>query len=111
MIASNCAGDIVAKREIESIGEVLAALTQQGPLAVRLRHALIWKHWESIAGAELSRFGAPLGVRDGTLYVEVSGPVWMHRFAYAKQAILDQIVAVTQGTDIEDLFIRLKYEE
>ncbi len=111
MIAFDCIGGIVAKKEIESIGEVLAALSQQGPLAVRLRHALIWKHWESIAGAELARFGAPLGVRDGTLYVEVAGPVWMHRYAYAKQAILDQIIVVTQGRDIEDLFIRLKYEE
>lgn len=99
------------KKEIESIGDVLAGLTHRGELAVRLRHALIWKHWDSIAGAELARFGAPLGVRDGTLYVEVAGPVWMHRYAYAKQSILDQIAAVTSGNDVEDLFIRLKYEE
>ena len=99
------------KKEIESIGEVLAALSQRGELAVRLRHALIWKHWELIAGVELARFGAPLGVRDGTLYVEAAGPVWMHRFAFAKQAILDEIAAVTRADDIEDLFIRLKYDE
>jgi len=101
----------VPKKRIESIGEVLAGLTQRGELAVRLRHALIWKHWDSIAGAELARFGAPLGVRDGVLYVEVAGPVWMHRFAYAKQAILDQIEVVTGAADVEDLFIRLKYDE
>ena len=101
----------MAKKDIQSIGEVLAGLTQRGELAVRLRHALIWKHWDAIAGAELARFGAPLGVRDGVLYVEVAGPVWMHRYAYAKQAILDQIVAVTSGRDVEDLFIRLKYED
>lgn len=101
----------MAKKQIESIGDVLASLTHRGALAVRLRHALIWKHWDAIAGAELARFGAPLGVRDGTLYVEVEGPVFMHRYAYAKQAILDQIEAVTGAKDVEDLFIRLKYED
>jgi predicted nucleic acid-binding Zn ribbon protein len=101
----------VPKKQIQSIGEVLAGLTQRGELAVRLRHALIWKHWESIAGADLARFGAPLGVRDGVLFVEVAGPVWMHRYAYAKQDILDQIEVVTRAADVEDLFIRLKYDE
>ena len=101
----------MAKKDIQSIGEVLAGLTQRGELAVRLRHALIWKHWEAIAGAELAKFGAPLGVRDGTLYVEVAGPVWMHRYAYAKQAILDQIEVVTRANDVEDVFMRLKYDE
>lgn len=101
----------MAKKEIQSIGEVLAGLTQQGELAVRLRHALIWKHWDAIAGEKLARFGAPLGVRDGTLYVEVAGPAWMHRYAYAKQAILDQIDAVTNSNDVDDLFIRLKNDD
>lgn len=101
----------MSKQEIESLGEVLAALTQKGDLGVRLRHALIWQHWDAIAGAELAPHGAPLGVRETTLYVEVSGPVWMHRYAYAKQELLDRIREVVGGTLIADLFIRLKYDD
>jgi len=101
----------MSKKQIESIGDVLAKLSHRGELAVRLRHALIWRHWDTIAGADLARFGAPLGVREGTLYVEVSGPVFMHRYAYAKQKILDGIESVTGANDIEDLFIRLKYDD
>ena len=101
----------MAKKEITSVGDILAGLSHRGELAVRLRHALIWRHWDAIVGDELARFGAALGLRDGTLYVEVAGPVFMHRYAYAKQKILDGIEAATGAHDVEDLFIRLKYED
>jgi predicted nucleic acid-binding Zn ribbon protein len=101
----------VAKRDIESIGDVLAALSQQGSVATGLRHALIWQRWEAIAGAELAGVGSPLGVRDGVLYVEAVSPVWMNRFAYAKHGMLDRIAEVLGSDEIADLFIRLKFDD
>ena len=75
--------------EPKSIQDIIAALKQTDALSKSFDEAEIWKEWPTVVGAELMPFGRPLGVRDGTLFIEVESSVWMHRYSYAKQSIID----------------------
>jgi hypothetical protein len=44
--------------------------------------------WEDIAGKQLARYMTPSGMRDTTLFIEVSHPAWLMEFREKEQLLL-----------------------
>lgn len=98
------------REDPKSIGDILADLQKTSELGVQLRLAEIWSRWPEVAGPHLAAHGRPRGIRDKVLHIEAESPVWMHRFAYRKWAILGRIHRILREELVSDLFIVLAEE-
>jgi predicted nucleic acid-binding Zn ribbon protein len=99
------------KSDPANIADIRAAMQQESALGEQLEQARIWENWPELAGSALAGRGMPVSVRDGTLTIEAESPVWMHKFAYHKWAILKRINRMAGRELVSDLFIRLAGEE
>lgn len=95
------------KKAPSSIQEVLAQLKQETELGRQLELAQIWSRWPEIAGPRMMEHGRPHGIRDNVLYIEADSPVWMHRFAYRKWAIIRRINKMAGHELVSDIFLVL----
>ncbi len=98
----------MSANDIPSVGDILGKLKTTSSLGKQLEQAQIWEHWERIAGAFLAEHGRPCHIRKGVLTVEADSPVWMHRFAYRKWAIIGRINRMAGHELVSGLFVRLK---
>ena len=96
-----------SKKDPEGIGEILDALKHSTGLGRKLDEAQIWERWPEVVGMRLMPYGRPVGVKNGTLTVEVTSAVWMHKYAYEKGAILHRVNRLTGHEMVTDLFLKL----
>jgi len=99
------------KKEPTGLGDILSGLKESTALGRNLEEAQIWEHWPEIAGMEFMPHGRPLGVREGTLNIEVDSTVWMHKFAYKKRDFVLKINALLGHTLVSDIHLFLTEEE
>jgi hypothetical protein len=57
--------------EPEEISNVLAAVIEKAAVGVDIRHSQLVNEWDSVVPEDWVRFGTPVGVKSGTLLVEV----------------------------------------
>ena len=93
------------------LDDILDALKRSGPLSKSFEEARLWERWPEVAGPVLMPHGRPLGIRNGTLTIEIDSAVWMHKFSYHKGDILKGAHAVLGHSDVSDLFFVLAEEE
>ena len=93
------------------LGEILEALKANSKLGVHLDHAQIFAQWEDLAGPILAKRSQPMKLRRGVLTVAAVSPVWMHRFSYEKNEILDRINNLLSTEPIEEIFLTLPEDE
>lgn len=101
----------MSRDEPQDLGAILKELKATTALGQRLEEAEIWEHWPEIAGQELAPHASPIGVRDGTLVVEVESSVWMHKFSYRKFKILDKSNNFLSQEKLSELYFVLKSED
>lgn len=102
----------MAKRKgPESLDDILDALKSSSALGRNLEEARIWERWPDLAGMDFMPHGRPLGVREGTLIVEVDSAVWMHKFAYTKRDLVRKINALLGRELVTDIYLTLTADE
>jgi predicted nucleic acid-binding Zn ribbon protein len=58
-------------KEPEEISSVLAAVIEKAAVGVDIRHSQLVSDWPSVVPEDWARFGTPIGVKAGTLLVQV----------------------------------------
>lgn len=96
-----------SKNDPTGIGEILDTLKHSTDLGRKLDEAQIWERWPEVVGMHLMPYGRPLGVKEGTLTIEVTSAVWMHKYSYDKAAILKRVNRLTGHEMVLDLFLKL----
>jgi predicted nucleic acid-binding Zn ribbon protein len=92
------------------VGEVLRTLKTTTKLGRRLLEAQIWERWPEVAGRTLCTHGHPHSVRGRKLYIEAYSTVWMNRFMYQREEIVERIRKLTGVKWIDEVFILLERE-
>lgn len=77
--------------EIERLGDILDHSLKRLDLAGRLREHGVWPIWNEIVGAAVARNAQPEKIRNGTLFVKVTSPVWMQQLQYLKEMIAEKL--------------------
>jgi predicted nucleic acid-binding Zn ribbon protein len=93
------------------LAEILDALKSRSRLGVHLDQAQIWERWPELVGAEMAERSHPMRLRRGVLTVAAVSPVWMHRFSYEKNSIIDKINKILTKEPLEDIFLTLPGDE
>lgn len=100
----------MAKKGPTRIDEVLDALRKSPETGKPFDVAKIWEQWPNVVGTKLMPYGRPVGVRDGTLVIEVMSAVWMHRYSYRKQSILRRVNQLVGSDLVREIFFVLSEE-
>jgi len=77
--------------QLERVGEVLDKSLKRLDLAPRLDDYGVWPIWNEIVGGTIARNAQPEKIRNGTLFVKVSSPVWMQQLQFMKEMIADKL--------------------
>ena len=89
---------------IESLGEVLEQSLKRLDLVVRLDEYAVWPIWNEVVGPVIARNAQPEKIRNGTLFVKVSSPVWMQQLQFMKEMIAGKLNHRLKGEVVKNIF-------
>jgi predicted nucleic acid-binding Zn ribbon protein len=96
----------MAKKEapLERLGAVLEKSLKRLELASRLDEYGVWPIWNDVVGKPIARNAQPEKIRNGTLFVKVSSPVWMQQLQYMKEMIVEKLNQRLKGDVVKNIF-------
>src|SRR6185503_12962949 len=89
---------------IESFGNVLEQSLKRLDLVTRLDEYGVWPIWNDVVGAVIARNAQPEKIRNGTLFVKVSSPVWMQQLQFMKEMIASKLNQRLKGEIVKNIF-------
>ena len=98
--------DAMAKKtpQIESVGTVLDQSLKRLDLASRLDDYGVWPIWQEVVGKVIARNAQPEKIRNGTLFVKVSSPVWMQELQFMKEMIAEKLNQRLKNEVVKTIF-------
>ena len=88
----------------ERLGDVLSNSLKRLELGKRLDEYGVWPVWNDVVGKPVARNAQPERIRNGTLFVKVSSPVWMQQLQYMKEMIVDNINQRLKADVVKNIF-------
>ena len=89
---------------IERLGDVLEKSLRRLDLNSRLEDYGVWTVWNQAVGAAIARNAQPEKIRNGTLIVKVSSPVWMQQLQFMKEMIAAKLNEQLKGNVVKNIF-------
>lgn len=89
---------------IETLGNVLDRSLKRLDLATRLEDYAVWPIWNEIVGEVIARNAQPEKIRNGTLIVKVSSPVWMQQLQFMKEMIAAKLNHRLKQSVVKNIF-------
>jgi predicted nucleic acid-binding Zn ribbon protein len=90
--------------QIEKIGDVLDKSLKRFASAMRLDEYGVWPVWNDVVGKTIAQNAQPEKIRNGTLFVKVSSPVWMQQLQYMKEMITEKLNARLKTDVVKNIF-------
>jgi hypothetical protein len=96
----------MAKKDstIERLGDLLETSLKRLDLTGRLDDYGVWAIWNQTVGAAIARNAQPEKIRNGTLMVKVSSPVWMQQLQFMKEMIADKLNQQLPSKVVKNIF-------
>src|SRR6476661_255241 len=73
------------------IGSVLEQSLKRLNLGTQLDEYGVWPIWNDVVGTAVANNAQPERIRNGTLFLKVSSPVWMQQLQYMKELIAEKL--------------------
>jgi hypothetical protein len=89
---------------IETLGSVLEQSLKRLDLVTRLDEYAVWPIWNDVVGQVIARNAQPEKIRNGTLFVKVSSPVWMQQLQFMKEMITGKLNQRLKGEIVKNIF-------
>lgn len=96
----------MAKKDpkIDRLGEVLDNSLKRFQLSPRLDEYRVWPIWNDTVGPTVARNAQPEKIRNGTLFVKVTSPVWMQQLQYMKEMIAEKLNQRLKAEVVRNIF-------
>jgi hypothetical protein len=96
----------MAKRDsqVDRLGEVLDRSIKRLQLSTRLDEYGVWPIWNDIVGQTIARNAQPEKIRNGTLFVKVTSPVWMQQLQFMKEMIAERLNQRLKADLVKNIF-------
>jgi predicted nucleic acid-binding Zn ribbon protein len=89
---------------METLGSVLEQSLKRMDLVARLDEYAVWPVWNEVVGAVIARNAQPEKIRNGTLFIKVSSPVWMQQLQFMKEMIAGKLNQRLRGEIVKNIF-------
>jgi hypothetical protein len=90
--------------QIERLGQVLHKSLQRLELSTHLDEYGVWPIWNDVVGPTIARNAQPEKIRNGTLFIKVTSPVWMQQLQYMKEMIAERLNQRLKTTIVRNIF-------
>jgi predicted nucleic acid-binding Zn ribbon protein len=90
--------------QIERLGQVLDKSLKRMEISTRLDEYGVWPIWNDIVGTTIARNAQPEKIRNGTLFVKVTSPVWMQQLQYMKEMIAEKLNQRLKTDIVKNIF-------
>ena len=90
--------------QIERLGEMLETSLKRLDLNSRLSDYGVWAIWDQAVGSAIARNAQPEKIRNGTLIVKVSSPVWMQQLQFMKEMIAAKLNEQLKNNVVKNIF-------
>ena len=90
--------------QMESIGAVLDQSLKRIDPTARLDEYGVWPIWRDVVGTVIARNAQPEKIRNGTLFVKVSSPVWMQELQFMKDMIAGKLNQRLKSEVVKNIF-------
>jgi hypothetical protein len=96
----------MAKKDpyIEPLAAVLDKSLKRLELSTRLDEYGVWPIWNDVVGKPIARNAQPEKIRNGTLFVKVTSPVWMQQLQFMKEMIAERLNHRLRGEVVKNIF-------
>ena len=89
---------------IDRLGKVLDKSLKRLDLSPRLDEYGVWPIWNETVGPTIARNAQPEKIRNGTLFVKVTSPVWMQQLQYMKEMIVEKLNQRLKTDIVKNIF-------
>jgi predicted nucleic acid-binding Zn ribbon protein len=83
--------DLRRRRDPVRLADVLASLLDGKGVGSKLRQGMAVAVWPEVVGSQLANVAKATVCRDGCLYVEVAGSVWMQELAFLQSELIARL--------------------
>ena len=90
--------------QIERLSDVLDKSLKRLDLTARLDDYGVWPIWNEVVGAAIARNAQPEKIRNGTLLVKVTSPVWMQQLQFMKEMIAEKLNGRLNEEVVKNIF-------
>ncbi|HEY6367410.1 MAG TPA: DUF721 domain-containing protein [Candidatus Binatia bacterium] len=90
--------------QIERLGQVLDKSLKRLDLSTRLDEYGVWPIWNDVVGSTIARNAQPEKIRNGTLFIKVTSPVWMQQLQYMKEMIIEKLNQRLKTNIVKNIF-------
>src|SRR5262245_8476172 len=97
--------------QIERLGQVPDKSLKRMGISPRLDEYGVWPNWNHIVGTTIARNAQPEKIRNGTLFVKVSSPVWMQQLQFMKEMIAEKLNQRLKGDVVKTIFFMVGHIE
>jgi hypothetical protein len=96
----------MAKKDpyIEPLAVVLDKSLKRLELSSRLDEYGVWPIWNEVVGKPIARNAQPEKIRNGTLFVKVTSPVWMQQLQFMKEMIAEKLNQRLRAEVVKNIF-------
>jgi hypothetical protein len=96
----------MTKREpqLERVGDVLDHSLKRLDLAPRLDEYGVWPIWNDVVGKAIANNAQPEKIRNGTLFVKVTSPVWLQQLQFMKEMIAEKLNQRLKSEVVKTIF-------
>jgi hypothetical protein len=89
---------------IDRVGDVLGNSLKRLELSSRLDEYGVWPIWNDVVGKTIAVNAQPEKIRNGTLFVKVTSPVWMQQLQFMKQMIAEKLNQRLKREIVKNIF-------
>lgn len=90
--------------QLERLGAVLSQSLKRLDLMPRLDEYGVWPIWNEVVGKTIANNAQPEKIRNGTLVVKVSSPVWMQQLQFMKEMITEKLNQRLKSDAVKTIF-------
>jgi predicted nucleic acid-binding Zn ribbon protein len=73
-------------------------------LSTRLDEYGVWPVWNDVVGKPIARNAQPEKIRNGTLFVKVTSPVWMQQLQFMREMIAEKLNQRLRTEVVKNIF-------
>jgi hypothetical protein len=89
------------------VGDILKEAMKRRNIPVDVGSGKIVSDWENTVGPVISQQTRPEKIKNRTLYLTVSSPIWMQQLQFMKKELLEKVNAALQKDVVSDIFFNV----
>src|SRR5262245_22922956 len=90
--------------QLERVGQFLDLSLKRLDLPPRLHHYRVRPIWNEVVGKIIANNAQPEKIRNSTLFVKVTSPVWMQQLQFMKELIAEKLNQRLKGELVKTIF-------